>query len=1551
MDRFLLWIMRKSALLLPQRLRNRLRLWRDTRAVRRSGLFSESFYLRQNPDMAAEDVDPIVHYLTHGAAEGGNPGDWFDTAHYLEVNADVAQAGMNPLAHYMRHGQREGRVAWSVASSDSDLTQVHQWPPRRRHGVGSYLCTAILHPREGGWMVRKAFSIFRKEGWYGIRRRLQPGAPPHKIRPDVLRGFASFESLPWRLEGSRVQGSPGRIKVLLTSHDASRTGAPLALLGLLTELRKRPDFECWVLLDSGGPLAPEFISLAPTLNLGELMYRCASRQVALETIAALFKSFAARGFAVCNTVATPDINEAFARRGVAVVSWVHELPSSIEAYFGGETTFRAIYDASKLIICPSEFVRDALVRRYRCEAPSKFHVLYYGTAVPERDLRRHQIRLEVRDELGIPQDAVVVLGCGTIDQRKGVDLFVHIASRVLSTQNGSKAWFVWVGNALDGKVLSWCRHDARLLGVADRILFPGERKDIERYFMTADIFALSSREDPFPLVNLEAMAAGLPVVAFRDAGGAQEALRDGRGVLVPYMDLEGFSDAIVKLMHSRETYWAISNQAVAWVHDKAISWTTFVDQFHALLQSDLGLFPARPITVSAIVVCYNHELYLEQRLQSILNQTHPPDEIIFLDDASSDSSVKIAKSIAQRSLVPFKFVLNGQNSGSPFAQWIRGIETAHSDLVWIAEGDDFSDRQFLENLVPAFFDPDVALAYAQSAPVDENGRLHRPDYRDYTADLSATRWDSAYTNDGISEIRDFLAIKNTIPNVSAVVMRRLPASSIPKDLLEFRFAGDWYFYVHLLQAGKISFVPTLLNFHRRHGQTVTSAIERDDQAIIEQLRIKTYILEKFQLPINTITSTIAQTVSEYYRLGELHDLSRVAFTDTPAFQPSICRLRELCKSAFAGPVGGKTLLFVIGDAEMGGGQVAGIRLANELSINHRVFLCNARPEAVDPDFIAMVGSNAVLLEGTLGFVEWAAQSRSAEHQRNRISEGKRRVAVVRELLRFHQIDLIISHIWWADRFIFAVNREMRLAWFIQMHGCYEALAQHPDWDSEFSDLVRPMMALVTGVCYLTPKNLRIFELGKASRPKRLRQFFNGLNPAYIPKSAEGSEVIRSADEFLFCLCSRAIRDKGWEEAITAVLRINSPSPERCSRRRARLLLIGDSEYAKSLKTKYAQHREIEFLGQLQDPLPTIFACDVGLLPSRFVSESVPSTVIEYLACGKPVIATTIGSIPQMIAREGRDAGLLIPCDLPQPAFVDALYDAMLRYMTDHALWEEHRSNASIVFDGQFNLERIAAEYLDFFAEAVREAQPRVPHTMGTAAPERRKTNLPAIRARLDDLGNHSHTSLKFQDDILNFIREHAHRGEAVIEVGCYRGGMTGQLADICAELDKRLYVIDIDEDYLEIAKASVRAVTNNGNVRYYHGDLPGFARDRVCNRPVILVVIDGDHSYRGVVEDITALYSMNPLPYAAAFHDFSLRYAASHLDDIRVDLAIRDSLGPRVQPWQLGEVAGQGATLRTKPGEEDSHYHEQGIPEGVLLICADHVLQRTSGMRNKHTPS
>src|SRR5262249_16445527 len=332
----------------------------------------------------------------------------------------------------------------------------------------------------------------------------------------------------------------GKIVALLTSHDANRTGAPIALLGLLAELSQRSEFECWVLLNRGGALEAKFASYAPTLNLGRLLRYGASRQSILGMVAVLFGQYAIRGFALCNTIATPDLNATLARYGVSVVSWIHELPESIDAFYGGEATFKTILEASKVFICPSEFARQALLHRYRPVQPEKFQVIYYGVAQQRRAQSREQVRSSVLEELGIPPDATVVLGCGTVDRRKGVDLFVRVASRLLTTSAAENFWFVWVGDAYDSRFLSSCRHDARTLGVANRLVFTGERNDVERFFAAADIFSLTSREDPYPLVNLEAMAAGLAIVAFEDAGGAQEVLKDGRGVLVPHLDVEKF---------------------------------------------------------------------------------------------------------------------------------------------------------------------------------------------------------------------------------------------------------------------------------------------------------------------------------------------------------------------------------------------------------------------------------------------------------------------------------------------------------------------------------------------------------------------------------------------------------------------------------------------------------------------------------------------------------------------------------------------------------------------------------------------------------------------------------------------------------------------------------------------------------------------------------------------------------------------------------------------------------------------------------------------------
>lgn len=81
----------------------------DRRSVVASRLFREDFYLSANPDVAADGVDPLQHYMTRGWLEGRDPNPLFDTDWYLRNNPDVAGTNVNPLLHFIRSGAAEGR--------------------------------------------------------------------------------------------------------------------------------------------------------------------------------------------------------------------------------------------------------------------------------------------------------------------------------------------------------------------------------------------------------------------------------------------------------------------------------------------------------------------------------------------------------------------------------------------------------------------------------------------------------------------------------------------------------------------------------------------------------------------------------------------------------------------------------------------------------------------------------------------------------------------------------------------------------------------------------------------------------------------------------------------------------------------------------------------------------------------------------------------------------------------------------------------------------------------------------------------------------------------------------------------------------------------------------------------------------------------------------------------------------------------------------------------------------------------------------------------------
>ena len=272
-----------------------------------------------------------------------------------------------------------------------------------------------------------------------------------------------------------------------------------------------------------------------------------------------------------------------------MLSLAHELPTTIDAEIG-EVAMKKLLACARRMIVVSEFARQAISRRYGSPGDRMTALPVGWPATPlAGEADRRAARDAVRQRWGVPDDGFLVLGCGAIHPRKGPDLFVQVARDALARSGGERLHFLWVGGPQNSTtLLDWCLHDLAACGLSERVGFVGHVVDAAPYFDAADAFLLPSREDPFPLVNLEAMVRGLPIVAFDGAGGAPEALADGAGVVVPYLDTSEMARALVRVLEAPRYRDELSRHAVA-RHRERYAWDRFTSQLFELLHAEFAL--------------------------------------------------------------------------------------------------------------------------------------------------------------------------------------------------------------------------------------------------------------------------------------------------------------------------------------------------------------------------------------------------------------------------------------------------------------------------------------------------------------------------------------------------------------------------------------------------------------------------------------------------------------------------------------------------------------------------------------------------------------------------------------------------------------------------------------------------------------------------------------------------------------------------------------------------------------------------------------------------
>jgi glycosyltransferase involved in cell wall biosynthesis len=645
------------------------------------------------------------------------------------------------------------------------------------------------------------------------------------LEPDRRYGFSylqatadvlsSLGALSAEERGAR-KGPPSLEKarhgVLLVGHDAFPAGAQLIFLHLARHLERRFGLEVVIWLLEGGSLLSDYqenneVRVLPegidawVRAAGELRNR-------------------GLGFAIASTVVSGKVVPALHEAGFSVVSLVHEMPGLIRER-GLQPVAEALARSADRVVFPAETVRKAFSEVV--DLPSEC-VAVMPQGIYQELHAGNGSRALTEAELGLPPDAVVVMNAGYGDLRKGIDLFMDCARIVVEEE--PRFHFLWVGDiAPESQDRFQVETQARsLAGHFHQVPFSG---DIAQYYAAADVLLLTSREDPFPSVVLEALACGLPVVAFEGSGGHCELLREsinGR-LAAPLGSVTALADTLQKVVAEEAEQKTRRYQR----EEGARSRFNFANYAWELLR----LYDPKLMRVSVVVPSYNYAHYIKGRLETIFNQTYPVYEIIVLDDGSTDDSVAVIRHTSETNGRDIVLIENVENSGSVFEQWAKGIRRAQGDLVWVAEADDLSDPFFLTVLANCFAkDRDLSFAFSDSSQVDGEGLSLGDSYAAYCSDSCDLDFRSDFTVSTRKFLFEGLAVKNTILNVSSVLFRRdrlLEAlDAVERELRSWVIAGDWRLYVELCRAsGTIRYISKPLNTHRRHDESIVGSNRRE----------------------------------------------------------------------------------------------------------------------------------------------------------------------------------------------------------------------------------------------------------------------------------------------------------------------------------------------------------------------------------------------------------------------------------------------------------------------------------------------------------------------------------------------------------------------------------------------------------------------------------------------------------------------------------------------------------------------------------------------------
>jgi glycosyltransferase involved in cell wall biosynthesis len=514
-------------------------------------------------------------------------GEAFDENYYLETYPDVKATGIPAVVHYLCHGIQEGRLG--VPKSISQASRDYA-------GEKQVLAGGLLHePTE-------PFNADFYRAMYPVLASL---ADPERHFLDHGRVEGLLGRIPLIALSRPIESLPiDKPTILLVSHEASRTGAPILSLNIVQQLTSK--FNVVTLLLRGGPLEESFIETGAIVAGPVDLYH---KETFANWVLGKFLDTYSFQFAIVNSVESHIVLKPLADRYIPTISLIHEFA----VYIRPRTRIQNALLWSSQTVFSTDITLNSAIQVLPELASCKLPVLAQGKSIvpgeahdPAHIEAEKAMLQKIMRPDGPEDDTIVILGAGWVQIRKGVDLFIECATRVINSPIGHKCRFVWIGNNYnpekDTDYSIYLQDQIQRAGISERFKIISETAAIEHVYALSDMMLLTARLDPLPNVAIDAMVLGLPVLCFDNTTGVADILkRNGlqEECVAPYLDTHKMADKIIQLASSKDARDKVGEQARS-LAAREFNMPRYVEQLLALTEGNAALSRQEQVDAAAI---------------------------------------------------------------------------------------------------------------------------------------------------------------------------------------------------------------------------------------------------------------------------------------------------------------------------------------------------------------------------------------------------------------------------------------------------------------------------------------------------------------------------------------------------------------------------------------------------------------------------------------------------------------------------------------------------------------------------------------------------------------------------------------------------------------------------------------------------------------------------------------------------------------------------------------------------------------------------------------